>query len=344
MYDFVMGITAKELSKRLKLSEAAVSMALNNKPGVSTQTRKRILAAAEKYGYDFTRVSRKTVKNGSITFVIFKRHGAVVSDTPFFSEMTEGVQQKCSEYGYKLSIEHFYKDHDPKKQLDEIRNADPSGLILLGTEMDASDFALFSILKKPIVLLDVYMRDVEIDCVSINNVQGAYLATDYIIRSCSCQPGYLHSAYHINNFEERADGFYKAVRAHGLSSSKSIVHRLMPSIEGAYADMLEVIESGEELAKAYFADNDWIAIGAVRALQEKGYSVPEEISVIGFDNIPLCNYIRPPLTTINVPKKYMGEMAVERLVSLLNTRQFVPMKMEVNTNLVERNSVKQKDS
>lgn len=333
-----MSITAKELAKKLNLSEAAVSMALNNKAGVSTQTRKRVLEAAEAQGYDFTRISSHAVRTGSITLTIFKRHGAVVTDTPFFSELTEGVQQKCSENGYKLNIEHFYRDRDPEKQIGRIRQADTIGIILLGTEMDTADFTFFAGLRIPVILLDVYMRDVEADCISINNVQGAYLATDYLIRQCECQPGYLHSAYHIHNFEERADGFYNAVRAHGLSASKSIVHRLMPSIEGAYADMLEVIDSGEELAKAYFADNDWIAIGAMQALQERGYKIPEDISIVGFDNIPMCNYINPPLTTVNVPKKYMGEMAAERLIAVLKAKRFVPVKMEINTNLVERRS------
>jgi len=217
-------------------------------------------------------------------------------------------------------------------------DSDPAGIILLGTEMSKEDFLPFSRLRLPVVLLDVYMQDVDVDCILINNNQGAYLATDYLISTTKSQPGYLHSSYSISNFEERADGFYKAIRAHGMSSSKSIVHLLTPSIEGAAADMQEILNSGEAIARAYFADNDLIAIGAMRALQQKGYRIPEDIAIVGFDNLPMCNYINPPLTTINVPKKYMGEMAVVRLLALTEARQFVPVKMEIHTNLVQRHS------
>lgn len=333
-----MSITAKELAKKLNLSEAAISMALNRKPGVSTKTRKMVLEAAEKYGYDFTRVSGRSSRSGVVTFVVFKKHGAVVSDTPFFSEVTEGVQQKCSEYGFKLNIEHVYKEDYPDRQAERIMDSDPAGIILLGTEMSKEDFLPFSRLQIPVVLLDVYMRDANVDCILINNSQGAYLATEYLISATKSQPGYLHSSYSISNFEERADGFYKAIRAHGMSTSKSIVHRLTPSIEGATADMLEILNAGEEIARAYFADNDLIAIGAMRALQHKGYHIPEDVAIIGFDNLPMCNYIDPPLTTINVPKKYMGEIAVARLLARINARQFVPIKIEVHTNLVSRRS------
>ena len=189
------------------------------------------------------------------------------------------------------------------------------------------------------MLLDVYLNQIKRDCVLINNVQGAYRAVDYLITQTQKQPGYLRSSYRISNFEERADGFYKAVRTHGMSSSKSIVHSLTPSVDGAFADMMEIIAQGEELAGCYFADNDLIAIGAMKALQKSGYRIPEDIAIVGFDNVPMSSYIEPALTTVHVPKRYMGEMAVARIVDLLRARQFVPIKLEVNTNLVKRRSI-----
>ena len=149
----------------------------------------------------------------------------------------------------------------------------------------------------------------------------------------------MHSAYSISNFEERADGFYKAIRANGMSTSKCIVHHLTPSQEGACADIRALIESGEELAPCYFADNDYIAVGAITALKEAGYRIPEDIAVIGFDDLPLCEYLSPPLTTIHVPKQYMGEMAARRLVTILNEKGAKPVKIEIATQLIERSSV-----
>lgn len=334
-----MSITAKELAKKMNLSEAAVSMALNGKPGVSTKTRKQVIETAEKYGYDFTRISGKNRGTGTIYFALFRKHGAIVSDTPFYSELSEGIQKKCKDEGYKLSITYLYGDDTLEKQVEDIQFSDCVGLILLGTEMQPEDFKPFDKLNIPIVLLDVSLNHVRRDCVLINNVQGAYTAVDYLITQTQKQPGYLRSTYRISNFEERADGFYKAVRTHGMSSSKSVVHSLTPSVDGAFADMAEILEQGEELAPCYFADNDLIAIGAMKALQKYGYRIPEDIAIVGFDNLPMSSYVEPSLTTVHVPKQYMGEMAAARLIDLLHAKQFVPIKLEVNTNLVKRRSI-----
>ena len=107
-----MSITSKELAKILNLSPAAVSMALNNKPGVSTATRKLVMETADKYGYDFSKLAEKHNLKGTIYFVIYKKHGAVVSDTPFFSELSEGIALGCKKADYKLKISYVYEDED----------------------------------------------------------------------------------------------------------------------------------------------------------------------------------------------------------------------------------------
>ena len=335
-----MGITAKELARKLNLSAAAVSMALNHKPGVSTATRQLVLDAAEKYGYDFSRIAEKHTTSGAIYFVIYKKHGTVVADTPFFSQVSEGISQGCKKNDYRLKISYIYEDEDTiTKQIEEIQYSDCAGIILLGTEMESGDLKPFLNLPIPVVLLDAYFETVPCNCVLINNVQGAYLAARHLIRSCKTQPGYLRSAYQISNFAERSSGFYKAIRASGMSSSRSIVHSLTPSMEGAYADMLEIIKNGEELASCYFADNDLIAVGAIKALKENGYRIPQDIGIVGFDNLPLGSVIEPALTTIHVPKQYMGEAAAQKLIDLLNTPGQPPTKTEVSTMLVKRGTV-----
>ncbi len=338
-----MAITAKELAKLLNLSEAAISMALNNKPGVSTKTRKKVMEAAKQQGYDFSRINEDnattTPTNGTVYFINYRKHGAVVSDTPFFSQLSEGIDWGCKKARYYLNVYYLYEGDDIDSHLSQILSQGCKGIILLGTEMKEEDFRPFSKLNIPLVLLDNYFETITKDCVLINNVQGSYQATAYLISKCKAQPGYLHSAYPINNFNERADGFYKAVRANGMSTSKSIVHLLSPSVEGAYADMLALIDQKEETARCYFADNDLIAAGAMKAFRERGFRIPEDIAVIGFDNMPVCTYVEPPLTSINVPKQYMGEMAVQRLVSILGSKEYTPVKIEILTNLVKRKSV-----
>ena len=187
--------------------------------------------------------------------------------------------------------------------------------------------------------MDAYFETLNYSCVLINNIQGAFLAANHLISRRRAQPGYLRSSYSISNFEERADGFYKAIRANGMPTSKSIVHWLTPSQEGAYADMKALLLAGEEPANCYFADNDHIAIGAITALKEAGYCIPQDVAVVGFDDIPLCECIDPPLTTIHVPKLIMGKTAVKRLIGIVERKNIHPIKIEINTELIRRNSV-----
>ena len=125
-----------------------------------------------------------------------------------------------------------------------------------------------------------------------------------------------------------------------MATSKSIVHHVSPSVDGAYADMMELINNNEPLASCYFADNDEIAIGAMRAFKEKGYKIPEDISIVGFDNMSYSLYVDPPLTTVNVPKSYMGKIAANRLIEIMNEEFHYTTKIEINTNLIIRKSVR----
>lgn len=335
-----MGITAKELAEKLNLSAAAVSMALNNKPGVSTETRRRILNAAEKNDYDFSRHSIRNQGTGSIYFIIYKKHGTIVGNNPFFEELSEGIAAGCKEHKFKMEIRYLYGDEERLEDyLEAIHYSDCIGMILLATEMTIEDLRLFKHLSIPIVLLDSYFETAPYDCIVINNMQGAYLATRHLIKMRHTQPGYLCSAYSISNFGERNFGFFKAIRAHGMAFANSIVHSLPPSIDGAYAEMLEIIKRKEPLASCYFADNDLIAIGVIKALKQSGYQVPEDIAIVGFDNIPASEILEPALSTIHVPKHYMGKMAAKQLFSRILEPSATTLKLEISTTLIRRNSV-----
>ena len=336
-----MAITAKELAKKLNLSEAAVSLALNNKPGVSTKTRKRVLEAAREFHYDFSRIRSAEPPaplSGSIYLIIYHRNGAIVTDTPFFSQVFEGIDLECKRDNYFLNFLYVYENDDIPRQLRALKDAGTRGIVLLGTEMRPQDLQPFLHCEIPFVLLDNYFENFELDSVLINNVQGAFNATNYLIQKRHVQPGDLHSSYPISNFEERADGFYKALRENGMPTSRSLVHRLSPSIEGAYADMRHLLLQEEPLANCYFADNDLIAIGAMRAFQEFGYRIPQDIAIIGFDNVPLCAGLVPALSSIHVPKEYMGKMAVQRLHERITYQMTEHVKIEIATTLIARKS------
>ena len=103
--------------------------------------------------------------------------------------------------------------------------------------------------------------------------------------------------------------------------------------------MKAIIAQGEPLAACYFADNDLIAAGAMRAFKEAGYRIPEDIGIIGFDNSAMCEILEPPLTTVHVPKQALGQLTVERLVSIIDTKPSANIKIEITTSLVKRGSL-----
>lgn len=335
-----MTITAKELAQRLGLSATAVSMALNNRPGVSTETRNRVLKAAEQYNYDFSKLSSKNRRSGDIYCIIYRAHNALLNYAPIFSELTDGIEQECRNQNFKIKIIQFNENIDDiKKLIEDIRISNCAGIILLGTETSINACSLFMQLSIPLVLLDSYFDSLYCTSILINNSQGAYLATNFLIDRCGDHPGYLKSSYRIRNFDDRKNGFIKAVREHGMSATSTITHNLSPSIEGSFSDMLEIIDNGDTLARCYFADNDLIAIGTIKALKLRGYRIPEDIAIVGFDNISESRIVEPSLTTIDIPRKYMGQEATRQLINKINNPVPYAVKIEVATKLIKRFSV-----
>ncbi|MCF0229201.1 MAG: LacI family DNA-binding transcriptional regulator [Parasporobacterium sp.] len=334
-----MGITAKEIAKKLGLSATAVSMALRNKPGVSTDTKRLIIETAEKYGYDFSRFAYRNVNDKSIYVISYRTHNAILSYSPIFDELLEGIDHTCRKQNYKLKVMPFYeKKQDVNRFLEDLRISDCGGIILFGTESSLDIIKKFTGLPFPIVMLDTYFESISSNYVLINNSQGAYLAADYLISTYMDQPGYLASSYGLQNFHERFRGFSHALKDNGMSAARSSILKLAPTIEGAMADMQELLEQNVPLSRCYFADNDLIAIGAIKALKKNGFRIPEDVAVVGFDDISEGRVIEPALTTINIPRHFMGKMAANRLINLMNNINPESYKVEVATSLIRRGS------
>ncbi|MEE3481429.1 MAG: substrate-binding domain-containing protein [Lachnospiraceae bacterium] len=329
---------AKDLAKELGISEAAISLALNNKPGVSTRTRNRVKEAALAAGMDLT--GRPVCSAITPIYLIYyRKKGAVLTDSSFFTELTRGVESGCAEGGYPVRTLNIYNRTKLEQSLRKISKDGASGVILMGTEMEQDDFATLAFSDLHIILLDNHFISSKVDSVQIANEDGAFSAVNYLIHRKKIRPGYLQSSVPITNFSERKTGFLRALAHNNMPASDLIVHSLSPSIDGAASDMDELICRGEKLATCYFADNDLIAIGAIRALRNHGYRIPEDIAIVGFDDIPMCEYTEPPLTTVHVPKKYMGLVAAQRLIATSGEKTYYPVNIMVSTNLVVRNSI-----
>lgn len=335
-----MSISAKELAAKLGVSAATISMVMNNKPGISEATRQKILAAADEYGFTFKK--NHEIQNGSVIHLItYKKHSKVLTDTPFFSQLIESVTRECLNENCKLHISYVHEDGNMAQQIEQIRSVECSGILLLATEMLHEDFSWFSNINTPIVVLDAYYESLDLDCIVINNIQGAYKACTHLIRRGYTKIGHIASSVGIANFKERREGYKKALGVNQLELNPDYEIFVSPSSSEGYLDMCNIIKSGKPLAQAYFADNDIIAASAVRAFRENGIRIPEDVSIIGFDNMPFCDMMFPTLSSMNVNKDSFGRIAVQRLLQKIRTGSSEDdiLKVGLNTSLIERESV-----
>ena len=163
----------KEIAQILNISPAAVSLALNNKHGVSEETRRRVLALRNSsVAADFTKLQFQNVHSGLILFVVFKKHGKVISDTPFFMSLSESLHQQTSIKGFGMQVSYFQPGTDLQSYLLSLEAGRYEGILLLGTEADADDVRAFLSLGKPLVVIDGFFPSENVDCVLMDNEDG----------------------------------------------------------------------------------------------------------------------------------------------------------------------------
>ena len=179
-----MEISAKELAQLINVSPATVSMVFNNKPGISEATRDLVLTTAAKYGYTPKSAPPASASSRVIQLINYKKHGKIAADTPFFSQLTEGITQECRRQNCVLHISYFYENMDISAQLTSLKEVDCIGILLLATEMQREDFKKFRDFPVPLVVLDCYYDELKYACVLINHIQGAFNSTNPLITCC----------------------------------------------------------------------------------------------------------------------------------------------------------------
>ena len=329
-----MAVTAKQIADQLGISAAAVSLALNNRRGVSEKTRQLVLSTAEALGYDFSKIKFERQKSGTVALVAFNRRR--IFSSPFFADMLAGVEATLRHAGFSFSLVNYSPYEDIKQQIADIAEARYDGVIILATEMYESDFMPFASLDCPLLLLDSCMS-VGVDTVKIDNAAGMALAVQYLYSKNGSVPGLLSTPI-LGNFVERRCAYEHTVHQLTGSEKLGIIHELAVNPDEAYADMLAIIDSGEPLAQSYIAVFDDMAIGAMKALIDRGYRVPDDVSIVGFDNNVGGTYVQPQLTTLNVPSQYMGTVAARRIVEIIDETEHHPLKIELGASLIKRRS------
>ena len=334
-----MAVSAKDIALRLGVSTATVSMVLNHKPGISPATRQRVFQAAEEMGYEKKELN-PTPHAQPIQLVIFKSHGEVVGDTSFFLDLTQEMDAAAKGQNFNLMVTYFYQNQDPQQQLRTIAASGCAGIVLLATEMTEDQLAPFEDLGLPMVLLDNTFPSCPVTSVMIDNVYGAMSAVALLAAHGHTEIGHLRSSVEIRNFQERRQGFLAGVeRIPVPNASPAHTISVPPTVAGAYGAMKEYLSHHTLPCTALFADNDIIATSCMRALREYGYRIPEDVSIVGFDDMPMCELFEPPLTSVHVPKAAMSRIAIGQLLQKINDPQHGDMRACVVTSLVERRSV-----
>ena len=330
-----MKVNIKQISEQTGFSPATISNALNRKRGVNKETAETIFKVAKELGY-ITDIGITKIK-----FVMYSRNGQILDDTPFFTLMINGAERACMDAGYEMMMVHVDRfSSDYEEQVEALINDTSSALVLLGTEVIGEDLKPFRDCKCPIITLDYCTADMAFSGVAINNEDSFALATRYLIDLGHTDIGYLSGKFRIRAFRLRNRGYQKAMNAAGLMIKPEFRVPLSTSMDSAYQDMIAYLQTSPKLPSAYIADNDMIALGAMRALQEYRIRIPEDVSIIGFDDLAYSEICSPRLTSIRVPKQEMGKMAIERLIDIVNHGDAVKTKTEVSTEFIIRESVK----
>lgn len=330
-----MKINMRDISDKTGFSMATVSNALNRKKGVNEETASKILKAARELGY----IGESSITK--IKLVMVRKNGKILDDTPFFPMLIDGFENGCREHGYETTLLHldmngaFYKE-----EVKNLLSDSESAVVLLATELEEEDLAIFKDAQIPFLVMDNWQEQMDFDAVLINNYDSAKCAVRYLVEHGHQRIGYLRGDYRIHAFRFREKGYLNVLEEQGLPCHSEDMVTLRTNMQESYLDMQEYLKKKPVLPTAFFADNDVIALGAMKALSEAGIKVPEEVSVVGFDDLPFCEISSPRLTSIKVPKQEMGYMAAVRIVERIKSGKPIKLKSQISTEFVERESVK----
>lgn len=338
-----MGID--EIAKALGISKATVSLAINNKPGVSKETQKKVLDKVVELGYASHKIVKSSGMERTIKFLTcIAPTGGTDSknniSSSFFSELIHSIEKECYKNAFTLSYSTLpLEDFEENLQkLCESTTFDAT--ILLGTSLTARQVAFAASKLPKLVVLDTIYEHLDINFITMNNSMGGYKACSYLISLGHSNIGYIQSDERCVNINLRKEGFLAALAQNGLTISGSNYFHTNNQMELAQETLRDQFAAKKKnLPTALFCESDYIAIGAIKALKDCDIKVPEDVSVIGFDDVPEGFVIQPELTTIRVEKATIGSLAVRRLIEILKSRKDLPAnKQIIDTYLVLRNS------
>mgnify|MGYP000911706255 FL=1 len=342
-----MKTTISDIAKKAGVSKATVSRVINNKPeGVGPKTRSRIQKIILETGFQPSGVARGLATGKSRTI------GLIIPDitNPFYAQLVKGVEDIVNQYGYGLFL--CNSDRKIEKEKDFINlliEKEVDGLILNSAESEcACQLELLKKNKIPFVLTDrIIESSSKNNGVYVDNLHGAKLAAEFLYAKSGCKLLFINGPMDLSQSKLRQAGVEEVFRKKGLDAEK---------LQIIYGDFTQ--ESGYELTRkvlseydfdrkhnkipfnAVFTANDIMAIGAIRALRQTGILIPEEVEVIGFDDIEFARLLDPPLSTVFQPSSEMGARSAEMLLKILNKTNPRPKIITLMPELVLRGTTR----
>ncbi|HWB28739.1 MAG TPA: LacI family DNA-binding transcriptional regulator [Chitinophagaceae bacterium] len=307
--------TIQDIARELNLTSATISRALHNNPRISEQTRKLVLDTAKKLNYSRNRIasSLRSGKSHTIGVII------PTAQRSFFGSVVHGIQSEAKANGYSILLYQSEETTELEiKAIEAFLGARVDG-ILASIANSTTDFSHFEDLKRrkiPLVFFDRANDALDIPCVVIDDYRGAYNATEHLIKQGYKRIAHVSGQKHIKIFRERMEGYKDALRAHGMEVKEEYIFTGDISIERG-KKAVDYYFDLDEPPDAFFAVEDYTALGVMKRLRERDKVIPDEFGVIGFANESFSEYMTPSLSTVDQQTVQMGKEAFSVLKDLI---------------------------
>ncbi|EGV04899.1 HTH-type transcriptional repressor PurR [Haemophilus pittmaniae HK 85] len=330
--------TIKDVAKMAGVSTTTVSHVINKTRFVAEETQEAVMQAIKALNYSPSAVARSLKVNTT------KSIGMIVttSESPYFAEIIHAVEEHCYRQGYSLFLCNTQNSPEKiKNHLEMLVKKRVDGLLVMCSEYTQYSLDLLSDYSAvPMVVMD-WGPNTQSDLIEDNSFAGGYLATRHLIDNGHRAIGIIAGELDKTTAQTRYEGFVSAMQEAGLSINPNWVMEGFFEPEDGYECMNKILKQAE-LPTAVFCCNDVMALGAISAITEKGLRVPEDISIIGYDNIHSSRFYAPPLTTIHQSKSRLGAQAVNLLLERITNKEGekTPHHIVLHPELVQRKSVK----
>ena len=329
--------TITDVAKLAGVSPSAVSMYLNNRPGIGAETQARIAEAVNELGY-VPRSNTPRQKSKGFVGVLVEKLPTLLTGDLFYADVTSGIQREADSLGYSIAVSVI---NDSTEVLPRLVAEDSiAGLLALGGG-DITDQLLQLIIKSgmPLVAVDNQSDLQPLNSVVVDNYRGAYVATRHLIELGHRRIAVIQGPRKYKSLTERYHGYLNAMIDAGFGLDWELIQRPLSSgfPNKGYREMKALL-SLDAPPTAVFAVSDRTALGAMPAIDEAGLGVPRDISIVGFDDMPPDVYPAPALTTVTSERLAMGHIAMQRLHQIIKNPRYVPINIVMPCQLVVRDS------